>query len=112
MDIMNKQSSAVKFVAKENGQEVGRAFLYLISNDLHSEPYGLLEDVFVEETGRGKGIGKALVRAVIDEAKKRSCYKLIATSRTSRAEVHAWYERLGFKNYGLEFRIDFRDARA
>lgn len=109
MEIVNidKQSPAIKFIAKENGKEIGRAFLYLIYNDLHSEPYGLLEDVFVDETGRGKGIGNALVLAVIDEAKKKGCYKLIATSRTSRSQIHAWYERLGFKQYGLEFRMDF-----
>ncbi len=108
MEIHNieKQSVAIKFIAKENGKEMGRAFLYLIYNDLHAEPYGLLEDVFVDATSRGKGIGNELVLAVIHEAKKRGCYKLIATSRTSRHEIHTWYERLGFKNYGLEFRMD------
>jgi len=42
----------------------------LIYNDLHPEPYGLLEDVFVEEEFRGQGIGKSLVRAVIEKAKE------------------------------------------
>ncbi|MBI4281741.1 GNAT family N-acetyltransferase [Candidatus Uhrbacteria bacterium] len=103
---IEKQSVAIKFIAKEKSKEIGRAFLYLIYNDLHTEPYGLLEDVFVDEASRGKGIGNTLVLAVIHEAKKRGCYKLIATSRESRHAIHTWYERLGFKNYGLEFRMD------
>ncbi len=97
----------VKFTAEENGVEVGRASLYVLFNDLHEEPYGLLEDVFVDDAYRGKGYGRDLVHAVIHEAKKRNCYKLIATSRESRSEVHAMYEKYGMKKYGREFRMDF-----
>ncbi len=31
----------------------------------------------------------------------------LATSRTSRPQVHELYERLGFRNHGVEFRVDF-----
>ncbi len=103
----NKRSEVVKFIAEENGAVVGRAYLYLIKNDLHAEPYGLLEDVFVEEEYRGRGLGTKLAQAVIDEAKARGCYKIIATSRTSREGAHHLYEKIGFKKYGWEFRMDF-----
>lgn len=98
----------IKITAMEGGKETGRAYLYLIFNDLHKEPYGLLEDVFVEESERGKGTGNLLLQEIIKEAKARGCYKLIATSRVERDSVHAWYERHGFKNYGLEFRMDLK----
>lgn len=104
---LEKQSKAIKFEMKDKDNVVGRAFLYLIYNDLHGKPYGLLEDVFVDEDYRGKGIGTKLVQVVIEEAKKRKCYKLVGTSRHSRTELHKWYEKLGFENYGLEFRMDF-----
>ena len=81
--------------------------MYVLHNDLHKEPFGLMEDVFVEESARGKGIGTELVRAVIAEAKKQNCYKLIATCRTERTKVHELYERLGFSKRGVEFRISF-----
>ncbi len=101
-----KKPEAVKIIVEDNGKIVGRAYLYLINNDLHKEPYGLLEDVFVEENQRGKGTGTKLVQAVIDEAKKRDCYKLIATSRKSREQVHEWYLKFGFEDYGCEFRME------
>lgn len=100
------QSSAIKFVAEDNGKIIGRAFLFLIINNLHNEPYGLMEDVFVEEEYRGRGIGTDLVKAVIEEAKARKCYKLIGTSRISRFKVHELYERLGFEKWGVEFRME------
>ncbi len=104
---IKKDCFAVKITAEEGGESAGRAFLYVIFNDLHKEPYGLLEDVFVEEKYRGSGLGTRLVKEIIEEAKARGCYKLIASSRQSRDKIHQWYEVLGFKDYGLEFRMDF-----
>ncbi len=101
------QSTAVKFVVKEEEKIVGRAFLYLIKNDLHEHPYGLLEDVFIEEGYRGKGVGTKLLQEVFKKAKKLGCYKIIATSRFSRPKVHELYIKLGFVKHGLEFRMDF-----
>lgn len=99
----------IRFSIQESGQEVGRAYLYLLRNDLHPEPFGLLEDVFVAPEHRGGGQGNELVRAVIERARGEGCYKLIATSRNdgTRDAVHTWYKRLGFGEYGTEFRMNF-----
>lgn len=108
MNIARKtlQSSAVRLSVVEDGREVGRAYLFLIQNDLHGKPYGLLEDVFVEEDARGRGVARQLVHEIIEEAKILGCYKILATSRFSRPVVHEMYERYGFKKHGFEFRMD------
>lgn len=105
---VKKDCYAVKITAVENGQEIGRAWLYVLSNDLHTEPFGLLEDVFVTEDQRGKGLGTKLVQAVIEESKKIGCYKLVATVRSSRGITCSWYEKFGFENYGAEFRMNLK----
>ena len=97
----------VKITSVLKGKVVGRAYLYVMTNDLHDRPFGLMEDVFVDPDHRGSEIGTALVKRVVAEAKRRRCYKLIATSRHARIRVHALYDRLGFKDHGREFRIDF-----
>lgn len=102
----NKKFAAVKIEVAENSQRVGRAFLYIIKNDLHEEPYGLLEDLYVEEAYRGRGVGKKLFQAVLDEAKNHNCYKLTAQSRHDRCPVHEFYKKNGMKDYGKNFRID------
>lgn len=101
-----KTTVGVKIFVEEDGVELGRAWLYLIYNDLHTEPYGLVEDVFVKEDVRGKGVGNKLLEKVISQAREKKCYKIIGTSRMSRDMVHEWYKRLGFREYGLEFRMD------
>ena len=89
------------------GKVVGRAYLYVMTNGLHDRPFGFMEDVFVDPEHRGGEIGTALVLRVVAEAKKRGCYKLVATSRHERDRVHALYLKLGFTDRGKEFRIDF-----
>lgn len=101
-----KKAYAVRLSGHDGNKEIARVYLYILRNDLHKEPFGFLEDLFVEKKHRGRGIGSALVKAAIAEAKKRRCYKLIGTSRASRREVHRFYARLGLKKRGFEFRLD------
>jgi len=97
-----------KFLILEDDQEVARARLYILTNDLHAEPFGFIEDVHVKENCQGKGYGTKIMNLLIEKAKESGCYKLICTSRFSRSAVHSFYEKLGFKKYGNEFRIDFK----
>jgi len=110
MEIRKKGINAegVRLSIEQKGKEVARARLYVMSNDLHKEPFGFVEDVFIDETLRGKGYGTEIMKALISEAVKRNCYKLIATSRHERTKVHEFYQKLGFKEYGKEFRIDLK----
>jgi GNAT superfamily N-acetyltransferase len=100
-------AKGIRFSISDGGREIARAYLYLMTNDLHDAPFGLLEDVYVDESQRGSGLGTTLVKAVVAAAEEAGCYKLIATSRTSRPRVHELYERLGFERHGLEFRMSF-----
>jgi len=112
VDRQDRTAKGIRFSIKGNGGEVARAYLYLMTNDLHDAPFGLLEDVYVDESQRGSGLGTALVKEVIAAARDAGCYKLIATSRTSRPKVHELYERLGFEKHGVEFRMSFTGERA
>jgi GNAT superfamily N-acetyltransferase len=105
------QAQGIKFTIEKKDREIARAYLYIMYNDLHEKPFGLLEDVSVDENNRGKGLGTKLIERVIAAAKDEGCYKLIATSRKSRSKVHQLYNKLGFQEYGLEFRMDLYSDR-
>lgn len=102
------KSYGMKFSVEKDGKEVARAFLYIMNNGLRKDPFGLLEDLFVDEMLRGQGIGTELLNMVIAEAKKIGCYKLVATSRYERTAVHKMYEKMGFERFGLEFKMYFK----
>lgn len=65
-------------------------------------PTGLkawIEDVVVDEAGRGRGVGAALNEAAIDEARRRGAKHVSLTSRPSREAANRLYQRLGFDRY-------------
>ena len=106
INIDTKPSIAFKLEAMEQDKLIGWVYLYIIKNDLHEQPYGLMENLFINEDFRGKGMGGGLVDALIELAKKQGCYKLIGTSRESNLVAHKLYEKKGFQKHGLEFRMD------
>ncbi|RME77517.1 GNAT family N-acetyltransferase [Candidatus Woesearchaeota archaeon] len=109
MEIIEKDVAGfgIRYSAHSESDEMGHAFLYVLRNELHEEPFGFMEDVWVEERFRGQGVGSALVRKVIEGAQEHNCYKLVCASKFSEERVHALYERLGFFKNGFELRIDF-----
>ncbi|MDP2632692.1 MAG: GNAT family N-acetyltransferase [Candidatus Curtissbacteria bacterium] len=99
-------------VAKIDGTVVGTATIFYLPIPAHGQSYALLEGMIVDEKQRGKGIGTALSKKIVELAKGKNCYKIIFTSGMDRADIHKFYENLGFKKWGLEFRMDLAPQEA
>lgn len=92
-DIVESPAS-VLFVARVEGRIVGSLTLAVFRI-----PTGLrawIEDVVVDGGARGHGVGEALNRAAIDEARRRGAVTVDLTSRPSREAANRLYQRLGF----------------
>jgi GNAT superfamily N-acetyltransferase len=61
-----------------------------------ARPYAVIENVVTHASHRRKGIGAKVVRALVDRCWARSCYKIMLMSGASRAQVHGFYEAIGF----------------
>ena len=55
-----------------------------------------IEAVRVADSTRGSGLGGAMMRWAIDEARRRGCALVQLTSDKTRTDAHRFYERLGF----------------
>jgi len=55
-----------------------------------------IEAVRVAESTRGTGLGGAMMRWAIEQARGRGCALVQLTSDKSRGDAHRFYERLGF----------------
>lgn len=88
---------SVLFLAELDGAVVGSLTLAF-----YRIPTGLkawIEDVVVDESARGHGVGEALNLAAIDEARARGAKNVSLTSRPSREAANRLYQRLGFEPY-------------
>jgi len=86
---------SVLFVARVDGRIVGSLTLVL-----YRIPTGLkawIEDVVVDDAARGHGVGEALNRAALVEARRRGAKDVSLTSRPSREAANRLYQRLGFE---------------
>ncbi len=83
------------FVARVDGRIVGSLTLatYMIPTGLKA----WIDDVVVDSDARGQGIGEALNRAALDEARRRGAKEVDLTSRPSREGANRLYRRLGFE---------------
>jgi ribosomal protein S18 acetylase RimI-like enzyme len=66
--------------------------LFRVPSGLHA----LIEDVVVDADSRGKGIGKTLMLAAIERAKRAGAEGIELTSRPSRAAANEMYRSMGF----------------
>ena len=55
-----RSAKGIRFSIRGVGGELARAYLYVMTNDLHAAPFGLLEDVYVDGSQRGNGLGHAI----------------------------------------------------
>ncbi len=85
------------FVATLNGEIIGSLTL-----GFYRIPTGLkawIEDVVVDDAGRGRGVGAMLNEAAIIAAGQRGAKHVNLTSRPSREAANRLYQRLGFELY-------------
>lgn len=80
---------------KEGGKIIGMATL--ISYRIPQNMRGYVEDVVVDESMRGKGVGKKLMNHIIEKARDLGVRYLNLTSRPSREAAQKLYESLGFE---------------
>jgi GNAT superfamily N-acetyltransferase len=90
-------------VAELDGRAVGLAHLQVAPAIELDRPAAKIGALVVDEAHRGRGIGRALVEAMQDEARTRGCEVLFLTTSNRRDDAHAFYERLGLEQTGRRY---------
>ena len=91
--IVASDSSQI-LLAKADGVIVGS--LTLVIFHIPTGVRAWIEDVVVDGSARGAGVGEALNTFAINESRKRGATTVDLTSRPSREAANRLYQRLGF----------------
>jgi ribosomal protein S18 acetylase RimI-like enzyme len=94
-DIATSPATVLLVARDDLGTIVGSLTLVLFRAP--TGPRAWIEDVVVDTTTRGQGIGAALVRDALDRAASAGARTVDLTSRPSREAANRLYLRLGFE---------------
>ncbi len=87
------------FVAEgEDGRVVGYASVHYLPYFFLLGPEGYVSELFVDRASRGQGAGTALMKTIIEEARRRGCSRLsLINSRTRESYKRRYYEQREWK---------------
>jgi ribosomal protein S18 acetylase RimI-like enzyme len=94
LDAIVRSPASTVLVARSSGAIAGT--LTLVMFPLPTGLRAWIEDVVVDESARGQGIGEALTREALRLAREAGARTVDLTSRPSRVAAGRLYERLGF----------------
>jgi ribosomal protein S18 acetylase RimI-like enzyme len=94
-DLVRDSSSTLMIARDAHGQIVGALTLtvYRVPTGIRS----IIEDVIVDTSVRGQGIGDALMKYAINLARKKGAQNISLTSNPMREAANRLYLRVGFK---------------
>jgi len=96
-------------VVEKDGALVGTfQFVTIPGLSRHGATRAQIEAVRVATALRGHGIGEAMLRHAIAEAKKTGCQLVQLTSDKRRGRAHTFYERLGFIATHIGFKLELK----
>lgn len=96
---------AAPFLAIADGEPAGFIGFRFRRRLNHATFEGWVSDVYVRERFRGRGIGRALLGAVIAEWRLRGGHQVMLEVGTERMAARAMYESAGFVNQGKYFEM-------
>ncbi|MEU4401131.1 GNAT family N-acetyltransferase [Micromonospora orduensis] len=85
------------FVLEVDGDVVATTYLNVIPNLTRSaSPYAVIENVVVEESRRGTGLGRQIMAGTLQAAWDAGCYKAMLMTGSRTPSTHAFYRACGF----------------
>lgn len=95
------------YLVRLDGAPAGFAQLYPTFSSVAMQPVVVLNDLFVAETARGRGVGRALTLRAIDHAREAGAVRLDLMTEVTNAPAQGLYESLGFVRNTTHYRYKF-----
>jgi N-acetylglutamate synthase-like GNAT family acetyltransferase len=104
MNVLEEQIEKIRMdpnnfllVYDEGGKILGTLTLNICLQALHGlRPFGVVENIIVDENHRSQNIGRKLIQYVEEYCKSIDCHKIMLLSNLIRQRAHQFFEREGY----------------
>jgi len=73
---------------------------------LHRGLSGLIDEIIVAKSYRGKSLGKQLLSSAIEKSRQLGCCEVEVSTEKTNIKAREFYRQCGFKERGVFFEID------
>ena len=109
-DLENASDTAL-FVFEHAERLVGTVLVCLCADVMFGRrPFAVVENIVVDATARGQGVGSALLRAVDRFCLAADCSKSMLLSAAERGDAHRFFERSGYAGDRKRGFVKYRNA--
>lgn len=101
-------------VVEDRGQVVGYAYTEIEGFDFMAlrGPAGVLHDLLVDESCRGRGVGRLLLAAVVAYIRSRGVNRVVLSSAYANTPAQAFFASAGFRPTMVEMNRELDDDPA
>ena len=104
-NLLNEVNSHI-LVAEIEGVVVGFVNFTTRKTILHRGLSGLIDELIIAKSYRGKGIGKQLLSSAIEKSRQLGCCEVEVSTEKTNIKAREFYRQYGFTERGMFFEID------
>ena len=93
-------------VAEIEGIIVGFVNFTIRKTILHRGLSGLIDELIIDKSYRGKGIGRQLLSSAIEKSRQLGCCEVEVSTEKTNIKAREFYRQYGFTERGVLFEID------
>ena len=104
-DLLSEANSHI-LVAEIKGVVVGFLNFTTRKTILHRGLSGLIDELIVAKSYRGKGVGKQLLSSAVEKSRQLGCCEVEVSTEKTNIKAREFYKQYGFTERGVLFEID------
>ena len=107
-DAIQRENSHLLLGAEQDGLLIG-SVMGVICKELYGDcrPFLVIENMIVDDLGRRKGVGSALLSELEKRARERQCTQMILVTEIERQDACGFYESVGVLMINKGYKIEF-----
>ncbi|NOZ85602.1 MAG: GNAT family N-acetyltransferase [Deltaproteobacteria bacterium] len=104
--ILIKDPDHHMLVAKDKDVIVGFISFTMRKTIVHLRPSGLVDELIVSKSYRGRGIGKQLISAAMNTCRELGCSEVEVSTEKSNTRAREFYQKCGFEEDAVLLEMD------